>query len=394
LRLKADTKPAPQAAGIRTVTVTAAPLERTLRVSGATSARNFANVSAPTMRGPDAGRALILIELAKSGSRIRKGEVVAQIDAQAIKDHLEDVLSQLVQAESDIRKRKAELEIEMETLRQNVRVAKANLDKARLDAQASEIRTSIDRELLQLAIEEADAQYQQLQRDLVTTKERQRADLRLTELERDSQARHRDRHVTDVQRFTIRAAMDGLVVMQSIWRSGDLGQVQLGDQVAPGQPFAKIVDTSSMQVEGAVNQTESESIRLGQRATVALDAFPGLVLQGKVTAVGALAVGGWRQNYYIRNVPVRVAIESRDARLIPDLSSSADIVLSQQAEAVLAPREAIRTVGGKTLVYVKRAGQFQAREVELGEATNTQVAIVRGLAAGEEIAAQAYAVAR
>lgn len=379
-------------ASVRTVKAATATLQRRSRISGTTSARNFANIAAPMMRGPDAGRSLVLIALAKSGRMVKKGEMVAQIDAQAIKDHVDDVEAMVQSAEADVRKRKAEHAIEMENVLQNLRVAKANYDKTRLDAKAAEVRTTIDQELLKLAAEEADAQYKQLQQDLTTVQQRQKAEVRLLEIVRERQERHRDRHKTDLLRFTINAPMPGLVVMQSLTRGGDTAQIQLGDQVSPGQPFMKIVDTSSMQLDAYVNQAEAESIRLAQTGIIEFDAFPGLTLQGKVVAVGALAIGGWRQNYYIRNIPIRLAIEGNDSRVIPDLSASADVLLAEQDDAVVIPRAALSDKNGKTVVYVKTAEAFAAREVEIGELNNTQVAVVSGLKAGEEIAQYASAV--
>jgi multidrug efflux pump subunit AcrA (membrane-fusion protein) len=186
--------------------------------------------------------------------------------------------------------------------------------------------------------------------------------------------------------------MNGLVVMQTLTRGGDVAQIQLGDQVAPGQPFMKIVDTGSMQIDGMINQAESEAIRLGQEARVEFDAFPGLRLPGKVIAVGALAVGGWRQNYYIRNIPVRVQIMGSDPRVIPDLSASGDILLGTEDGKVVVPRSAVADLGGKPVVYLKSQGAFAPREIALGEGNNTQVAVVSGLNAGDEIASLASAI--
>lgn len=392
LRPKPEVQRTVEVASIRTVKAVSGSVEKRLRVSGTTSARNFANIVAPMMRGPDAGRALILIQLAKSGSIVKKGDLVAQIDAQSIKDHVEDVEATVQQAEAEIRKLKAEHEIQMENLRQNLRVAKANYDKTRLDAKATEVRTVIDQELLKLSAEETDAQYKQLQQDLQTVQTRQKSEVRLQELAKEKNERHRDRHKVDVTRFTITAPMGGLVVMQTLTRGGDVAQIQLGDQVAPGQPFMKIVDTGSMQIDAVVNQAESEAIRLGQRANIEFDAFPGLRLSGKVAAVGALAVGGWRQNYYIRNIPVRVQIEGNDPRVIPDLSASADVLLGAEADKLVVPRSAVDESGGKRIVYVKGQERFVPREVVVGEGNNTQIAVLSGLKAGEEIALLATAV--
>jgi len=371
---------------VRTAKVIAGPFQRVLRVTGTTAARNFATVTAPMMRGPDSGRNLVLVELVPAGSIVKKGDLVADIDAQPIKDHVDDLDVLVHQAEGDVTKRKAEQAIEMENLRQTVRAAKAALDKAKLDNQAAEIRMPIDKELLQLAIQEADAQYKELQSELVTTEAKHRAEIRILEYTRDRHAMHRDRHRRDITRFTVHAPIGGLVVMQTIWRGGDMGQVQQGDQVWPGQPFLKIVDTNSMQVEASINQAESEELRIGQPARVNFDAFPGVHFNGKVHSVGAMGVGGWRENYYIRTIPVMISILGSDNRVIPDLSASGDVVLDQKDNVLVAPLEAVNSEGGRNVVYVKQGDQFLPREVQLGERNNTQAEILAGLKPGDEVA--------
>jgi HlyD family secretion protein len=371
---------------VRTAKVFVGSFDRVLRVTGTTAARTFASITAPMMRGPDSGRNLVLIKLATAGTMIRKDSLLAEIDAQPIKDHVDDLDALVAQASGDIKKRQAEQAIEMETLRQTLRTAKAALEKAKLDNGAAEIRMPIDKELLQLGIQEAEAQYKELQTELVTTAEKQRAEIRVLEYTRDRHTRHRDRHRRDVTRFTMHAPIGGLIVMQSVWRSGDFGQIQEGDQVWPGQPFMKIVDSNSMQVEARINQVESEDVHIGQLARVNFDAFPGLRLEGKVRSVGAMGVGGWNENYYIRNLPVVISLQSTDNRVIPDLSASGDIVVGHKENVLLAPLEAVETERGKPVVYVKRGDSFARRAVQVGERNNTQVEILAGLRAGDEIA--------
>jgi multidrug resistance efflux pump len=388
LRPRKQQQTTAQTVTVRTFKVAPVSFARTIRVAGATSARNFANIVAPMMRGPDAGRALVLISLAKSGALIKKGELVAEIDPQSIKDHVDDVHALVVQAEGDVRKRIADQAIETEKLQQSLRQAKAAMEKAKLDFAAQEIRTAIDQELLKLSVEESEATYKELLQEVEIQKASQAAEIRILELTRDRHARHRDRHRVDVERFKIFAPMSGLVVMTSIWRGGDMAQVQIGDQVSPGQPFMKIVDTNNMQVEATVNQVESEDLRIGQQAEVHFDAFPDLKMKGRVYSIGALAVSGWRQNYYIRAIPVRIAIQSSDPRLIPDLSASANVEIEALQNVLAVPQEAVFGDTGKPAVFVKQGRQFVPRQVELGSKNNTHVAVVSGLAAGEEIALQ------
>ncbi len=370
---------------VRTTRVARGPLSIVLRVAGATGARNFVQIVAPVMRGGE-GRSLVLMKLVSSGSIVKKGELIAQIDGQSFRDHINDLDALISQANADVKKRRAEHAIEMETLQQSIRVAAADLDKAKLDRGATEIRSAIDQEILQIGVEEAEASYKQLQRDVATTKDLQLAEIHILEYTRDRHTRHRGRHAHDFEKLTITAPMSGLAVMQTIWRGGEMGQVQEGDQVYPGQPFVKIVDTASMQLEGTINQAESEGIRIGQAAVLSFDAFPGMQLKGKILSVGAMGVSGWRQNYYIRTIPVKIAIEGSDNRVIPDLSACADVMLDKQDDAVVAPLEAFSSENGKTMAYVKQGDSFTAREVQLGARNNNQAAVLAGLSAGDEVA--------
>ena len=226
---------------IRTVKVTTETLERTIRLTGQTSARQFANVIAPILRGPEVSRDLVLMKLAPSGALVKKGSLLAQIDGQSMQDHVDDLGDTIQAAEADVNKRKAEQAVEYEGLLQTVRVAKSEFDKAKLDASAAEVRTDIEQQLLKLSLEEAAARYKQVQGDLASKQASQKAEIKILELTRERHIRHRNRHVVDVARCTIYAPMDGLTVMSPIFRGGEMAQIQQGDRVSPGQQFMKIV---------------------------------------------------------------------------------------------------------------------------------------------------------
>jgi HlyD family secretion protein len=370
---------------IRTAKVTTETLERTVRLTGQTSARQFSNVIAPVLRGPEISRDLILMKLAPSGTLVKKGSLLAQIDGQSMQDHIDDLKDTIEAAEADVNKRKAEHAVEYEGLLQTIRVAKSEFDKAKLDASAAEVRTDIEQQLLKLSLEEAAARYKQVQADLASKQASHKAEIKILELTRERHTRHRNRHLVDLSRCTIYAPMDGLTVMSPIFRGGEMAQIQQGDRVSPGQQFMKIVDTNTMQVEATVNQAESSQFRIGQKATILFDAFPGLELTGKVYSLGALAVGGWRQNYYIRSVPVRLTIEGHDSRVIPDLSAGADVVLERAENKPVVPLGAVQTENGKTVVYVKSGETFEKREVQIAMKNDTHAAIESGIRPGEEV---------
>jgi multidrug efflux pump subunit AcrA (membrane-fusion protein) len=93
-----------------------------------------------------------------------------------------------------------------------------------------------------------------------------------------------------------------------------------------------------------------------------------------------------RPNYYVRSVPIRIAVENTDPRVIPDLTANADVVIGEQDNAILIPREAVQETGGKSIVMVKQGDNVAPREVTLGAFSNTQVSVLSGLSEGDEVA--------
>ena len=370
----------------KVATVTRGNLDFRLRINGVTSARNYAEIVAPRLRGRGMERGMNLLKLAPGGSIVKQGDVVAELDAQTLKDRIDDEVATLRERENELRKRKVEQELDMENLRQTLRVAKADLDKARLDFRTTEVRTPVDQELLKLSVEEAEARYKQLSSDLAQKEASHRADMRILEISYELQKRDVEKLNRDLERFVIHAPMDGMVVIQTINRpGGEQQQIQQGDTVNPGQPFMKIVDVSSMQVEGSINQAESSHFRIGQEAVVGLDAFPGASFKAKVHSIGALATLPGRQQYYIRNVPIRVQMLTFDQRVIPDLSASADVALESERNVLLAPASAVTVENGASYVYVQGPKGFERREVKTGMNNGTHVVILEGVQEGEKV---------
>lgn len=369
----------------KTAKIAVGNLERSIRVSGQTSAIEFANITGPRMQGPDANREMVLEKTAVAGSWVKKGTVIAIIDSQSMQDHVDDLADTIVAAQADIRKRKAEQGIDIESLQQTIRVTKAEVDKARLDYAASEVRTDIERQILKLSLDEAEARYKQAQADVAFKTAGHAADMKVLELTLERHTRHRNRHLNDIKAFTVQAPMDGLVVMASIFRNQEMSQVQAGDRIFPGQSFMKIVNTKTMQVEGSVNQVESDDFRIGQQARIRFDAFPGMQFDGEVYSLGALAGGSARGSAYLRTVPIRIRIQGSDARLIPDLSASADVLIQKADNQVLVPRAALRPEGDSVFVYVKKGDAFEKREVTLGLRNDIYAVAASGLKSGEEV---------
>ncbi|MFN0166849.1 MAG: efflux RND transporter periplasmic adaptor subunit [Bryobacteraceae bacterium] len=328
----------------------------------------------------------VVLSLAKPGSTVRKGDVVAEFDRQYMLLRLDDYKASVFQADADLRKVRADLAVRTESLMQRVRVAKADLDKARLDLRTIEVVSDMDAVRLKLAAEEAEARYQQLQQEVELSKAANTADLRSSEIEFEQAKLELKRAENNANRMLVKAPMDGLVVMQSIRRGMEQAQVQEGDQLYPGQIFMQIVDPSSMVVNANVNQVDSESLRIGQPANVNLDAFPAIRLSGKVYSIGAVPVAGRRANF-MKTIPVRVKLDGQDNRVIPDLSAYADVVVAAERGKALIPAASLFRDGeqGKAFVYLRGPDAWLRREVEVGATDSQRVVVKSGLKNGDVV---------
>ncbi len=381
---------------VRTVPVQRGSLDQTLRVAGTVTAKDYAAIRAPRITGPDSRGPLTLMYLAPPGSMVKAGDVVAEFERRQGQDHVDDVRSQVAQKESDVDKRRAELMITEETTRQALRTAKGEYDKAKLDLKTAVVRSSIEAELLKLAVTQAEATWKQLQEELQLQQRSDEAELRSLELDVAKEKNHLNRHVRDLEHMTVTAPIPGLVVMQTNFRNGQFSQVESGDQVWPRTLFMQVVDVSQMMVTASANQADIQPLRIGQQAKVRLDAYPDMVLTGKVVAIGALAStggsGGRRfsrgaREDWVRGVDIQIALNQQDERIIPDLSASADILVSEQPDQLIIPRQAIRHhQDGSTVVQVRSGEHFQPRKVELGAMNDTQAVVVNGLSEKEVVA--------
>jgi multidrug efflux pump subunit AcrA (membrane-fusion protein) len=190
--------------------------------------------------------------------------------------------------------------------------------------------------------------------------------------------------------MSMKSPINGIAVLQTLFRQGQMAQVRVGDQVNPGQVFLSIVDPSSMVVNATVNQVEAEKIRLGQKARIRLDAYPDIELPATVIGIGAMSKTSNIRAAYVSEIPVRLKIDQTkvDSRIIPDLTASAEIIISSEKDTLIAPRGAVFEDGGKAFVFLQNPTGWIRRQIELGLESNTAVAVRSGLQKGDVIALQ------
>lgn len=331
--------------------------------------------------------------LAPNGSRVQKGAEVAEFDRQYMLLRLDDYKASVEQSESSMKASLATLEVTRKSYEQQIRAAKNLVEKAELDLRTLPVRSAIDSERLRLAMEEAKANLKQLQEAARYVDVGERATLKMADLELQASKLELRRAQANADRMVMKAPIDGLVVVQNTFRGGDFGAIQQGDQIYPGMMFMQVVDPSSMIINASVNQVDVQHLRLGQRAKVRFDAFPGLELPAHLVTIGAITKSAGTRGSYKKEVAVRLRLDKLDPRIIPDLSVSADVVLEEADSATVVPAEALmsdNSVSGaepKAYIMVRSAaGVWERRDVQVRLMSNTHAAIGEGVKPGEVVA--------
>jgi multidrug efflux pump subunit AcrA (membrane-fusion protein) len=317
-----------------------------LRLKGTTEAVQSRAILAPLLAGQQVPT-LTIIRLTPAGTRVKQGDLLVEFDRQAqMRDFVDKQAdySKLVDqvAEEQAKENAARAKDETE-----LKAAEDNLRKTELEIQKAEIVSRIDAEKNQENLDEAKATFEQLRETFELKRKAAQAAIRILEIQRDRTQQTMLHAQANADLMQIHSPLDGVVVLNTIWKQGTMGEVQEGDQVRPGVPFMQVVNPATMQVRVMANQQDFPSLQVGQTAKVRLDAYPDLVFAAKLDQLAPIGEGGDFSNK-LRAFVVIVAIEGNDPKLMPDLSAAVDVDVAKPGAASSAQTNAGPTAARST----------------------------------------------
>jgi HlyD family secretion protein len=296
---------------------------QTLRLKGMTAAVAARSIMAPLIAGQQVGT-LTITQLVPSGTRVKQGDLLVEFDRQAqLRDYIDK------QAKSDDENEKVIEEQAKEAAARakdetEIKQAEDSLAKAKLEIQKVELLSRIDAEKAQEDLDEARATLAQLKETFDLKRKAAQASIRILEIQRDRTRETMLHSQANSALMQIHAPIDGIVVFNTIWKQGNMGEVQEGDQVRPGVPFMQVVDPAIMEVRVPVTQEDLLGLKIGGKALVHLDAYADLVFPGQLESIDPMGKPGDFSSK-LRNFSATFSIQGHDPRLMPDLSAAVDV---------------------------------------------------------------------
>lgn len=212
-----------------------------------------------------------------------------------------------------------------------------------------------------------------LTKDAQAILEASKARLRLWDI-RDEQIAMIERSGKPLRTLTVYSPVSGFVVQK---------MALLGMRVMPGEKLFDVADLSTLWVMADIYEYELPLIKIGQTARIGLSYFPGREFSSRIDYVYPALAGE------TRTAKVRFTIPNPEGVLKPQMFTNVEIRINLGNRLTI-PAEAVIDTGVRQIVYVdKGEGNFEPREVMLGFRTEDTVEIIRGIKAGEKVAASA-----
>ncbi len=196
-------------------------------------------------------------------------------------------------------------------------------------------------------------------------------------------------HAAIKEKCTLKAEQDGTVAYANERWYDPSERIREGTTVRSQQDIYYLPDMNNMQVKASVHESVVDRIQVGQKASIRLDAFSDMKLEGTVSYVSELAASSFSdaKNYdatiKIEKIPGGMAIK-------PGMTAEVDILVGTYENVIAVPVGAITEHFQRTWVYVMQGAKAERKAVKTGRMTHSFIEIVEGLDAGETVALDAY----
>ena len=264
------------------------------------------------------------------------------------------------------------LNLDLKTAETNLwalREFKIKKNTRELESALEQAKKALEREISQ-----GESKLAQLRADLIT--QSNSLELTRTRLELDRK---------QLDKSKIEAPQDGLVVyatMQSRFSSQSL--IEEGAMVRNQQPLIKLPDTSAMKVTIKVHESHVAKVHPGQPAYVVLDPLPDQRFKAQVIKVGVLPNAQDRfGNPDLKVYDTEVLIQDPLPGIKPGISARAELIITNVPNAITVPIQAVTSLKGRTVAFVKKGLGSEPVPVEVGMFNTKYIEVTSSLSEGD-----------
>ncbi len=392
--------------------------------SGEIKPLTFVNVGANAM-----GRITRLF--VKEGDKVKKGQMLAQLENVQSAADVDQMKSALGQAQTDAVASQAAINTQQAQLNSS----KADLIAKKLDYERAQ-RLFADKLIAKSDFDTKKALYEVA--EALVSQDQARLAQSQAQLDsaraRVNQARAQVTRSNDVlSKTSYTAPFDGVVTNLPV-HEGET--VVIGIQNSPGSTLMTVADMGVITAEVQVDETDIVNVALGQSADVTIDAIPNKTFKGIITQIGDNAIirstgvstsQSTSGSQEAKDFKVTITLQKPPEKLRPGLSATAKITTASAHDALAIPIQALTVRDKKDLdadsdkkkdkkavatatpapgakkdpkdeiqgvFVISKTKKAEFRTVETGLTGTTEIEIKKGLQEGDEIITGTYKILR
>jgi HlyD family secretion protein len=270
-------------------------------------------------------------------------------------------------------------EIDLEIAKEDLKVEKEYVQK----------RTRTE---LEANVKEKGRNLERVQRQGVAALAQFDARLKASQLTYEVERSELDRIREQIEACKMIAPQNGQVVYAN-QNSGRRGSgedvIEEGTEVRERQSIIQLPDFSQMKVDARIHESKISMISEGLPVDIRVDAFPEQRYQGVVDVVSSVPISSnWmRPDLKEYKATIKIIPNGADiTKLKPGLTAEIEIRIEEREDVLQVPVQSVITIGDQRYLFVLTpSGTPVRREIKIGQASDTMIEVLDGVAAGEEV---------
>jgi HlyD family secretion protein len=371
----------------------------------------------------EGGTTIIMIK--PEGTRVKKGEVVCELDSAALKDSLTNQRITTESAKANfgnatLTREVAEIAVieyeegiftqDLATVEGEIKLAESDLSRAEDRVEwaqrmfkkgyvslAQKVSEELALKKAVFALEQAQSKKKVLVeytknktiKELKSEVEKARSDELAKKATHELESGKEKKLEKQIAACEIKAPSDGLVVYAndpSRAFMSNTPQVEEGAQVRERQKIFSLPDISQMQVNTKVHESHINKVKVGMRAHIRVDAYSNELLDGTVAEVAPLPDTASFFSSDIKVYTCKVKIDSPLPGLRPGMGAEVTIQVDHLKKVLTVPVLAVLEFNGKDHLTRKLDNRFVQAPVELGLSNEKYVEVKSGVKEGDIVA--------
>ena len=341
-----------------------------LTEQGAVKAVNSISISAPIISYRYG--ALKIARIVDDGKEVEKGDTIMIFDPSEIKRAIIQAEQQLEIARAEYDKLKSTQQSEIEDLEADLELARISQEISKINFEIATYEPEATKKEIKLKLESATIALNRAQEQIENKKVIHKEDLLQKSLTIRQLTSTLAEANSSMNNLFVVSPAKGIAIKELNWNTDQKWAV--GDQPYSGSKIIELPDLSEMRAEVKINEVDVSKLLPGQKVEIRPDAYSDSIYAGKVESVANLAQN---KDYKtkIKIFPVQIRISGQSKALLPGLTTSCKIIVSEIPNVLYIPLEALFNEQAMDYVYLKSGSGFKRRDIKTG-AINTDYAIV------------------